>query len=152
MAEENKQEEEAQEFEEVQAGEGNQHPQLQADTIDHFLVNQSRELDIQEQQLRLQEKDMDYNHEIAKLSLDKQDKWVNRLPDERRKDWTLKAKIIFLFSLLFILLISILLYSGLTDLVIEIIKAVIYVVIGGGGGYGYGFYKGKNKTDDGDEP
>ena len=102
-------------------------------------------MDIQKIQLEIQEKEIDYNFELAKSSMETHDKWLNRLADERRKDWLLIAKIAFAFVLIFMIGLALLLYFGFSELVFEIIKVALYVVLIGSGSYGLGFSRGRSK-------
>ena len=120
---------------------------LPQESVKQLLDNQTRELEIRAQETKLREKELDQNHEIAVKSLQAQEKWVNRLPNERRKDWTTLAIIGGAFSLMVAALIIYLFHIGESEAAKYILAIIGSAIISGGGGFGFGFHKGKKSTN-----
>lgn len=120
---------------------------LPQESIKQLLDNQKRELEIRAQETKLREKELDQNHEMAVKSLHAQEKWVNRLPGERRKDWIALATIGFVFSLMVTALILYLFHIGESEAAKYILAIIGSGIISGGGGFGFGFHKGKKSRN-----
>ena len=124
------------------------HKKLPVESIDRFLEVQSREIDIREKELRLQEIELTQNHELALKSVDANDKFVNRLPDERRKDWLYRAGIFLVFVLVALGAIGYLFHINESELASDLLKVLFGAIFGATGGYGFGFHKGKTKGEE----
>lgn len=120
---------------------------LPQESVKQLLDNQTRELEIRAQETKLREKELDQNHEIAVKSLQAQEKWVNRLPNERRKDWTTLAIIGGIFSLMLAALIIYLFHIGESEAAKYILAIISSAIVSGGGGFGFGFHKGKKSNN-----
>ncbi|MGM0744614.1 hypothetical protein [Rhodohalobacter sp.] len=120
---------------------------LPQESVKQLLDNQTRELEIRAQETKLREKELDQNHEIAVKSLQAQEKWVNRLPNERRKDWTTLAIIGGIFSLMVAALIIYLFHIGESEAAKYILAIISSAIVSGGGGFGFGFHKGKKSNN-----
>lgn len=120
---------------------------LPQESINQLLDNQKRELEISAQETKLREKELDQNHEMAVKSLEAQEKWVNKLPGERRKDWIALAIIGFVFSLMVTFLIVYLFHIGESEAAKYILAIIGSGIISGGGGFGFGFHKGKKSNN-----
>lgn len=119
---------------------------LPQESIKQLLENQTRELEIRAEETKLREKELDQNHEISVKALEAQEKWVNRLPGERRKDWIVLAIIGGAFSLLVTSLIIYLFHIGESEAAKYILAIIGSGIVSGGGGFGFGFHKGKKKS------
>lgn len=110
--------------------------------VREFLNNQGKELDIRAQESKLREKELDNNHELALKSLDAQQKFYNRMPEERRKDWALIALFILVGILILIGFCIFLFEINQVELAKYLITALVSAFVSGGGAYGFGFHRG----------
>lgn len=119
---------------------------LPVPVVKEFLNIQGKELEIRAQEISLREKELDNNHELALKSLEAQDKFFNKLPDERRKDW----RYIFWFTMggisVFIGFCIYLFKIGQDEVAKYIITAMVSALVSGGGSYGIGFHKGSKSS------
>jgi hypothetical protein len=104
---------------------------------------QSNEIKLQADRLRIEEQELHHNHEIAKITLDKQ------VSDrDAQRDFIRKCrKDTFLFISGIIAVVGSLIIAALLmdkdQIAMEIIKAVLFIISGGAGGYALG----KSKKD-----
>lgn len=118
---------------------------LKEEFVKKFLENQENDIKLRAQEIELRKQADNNNYEYAKKSLDVQAKDM-----EASRNATLKFRtqqyIFSSFVLLVILIfLGIALYLGKDQIVIEIIKAVIFLGVGGIGGYSYGRTEKKDK-------
>lgn len=118
--------------------------------VKEFLANQGKELDLRAQEARLREKELDNNHELALKSLEAQDKFYNRLPDERRKDWRNIFVFIMIGTIVFISFCIYLFQIGQDEVAKYIITGVVSALVSGAGSYGFGFHKGSKSQKNND--
>lgn len=121
---------------------------LPVEAVDRFLEVQSRELDIREREIHLQEIELTQNHELAVKSVDANEKFVNRLPEERRKDWLYRAGILLVFVVVALVAIGYLFHIEESELASDLLKVLFGGFFGVGGGYGIGFHRGKAKGEE----
>lgn len=118
------------------------HPEIPATLFKEFLDNQTKELELKNRQLELEKQKDDHAFEWAKKSIDAQ--VVDR---EKQRAFHLRGRRnVFIFATIIVVLFVGLLISALMmnkdQVVMEIIKAVIFITTGGAGGYAVGRNKG----------
>lgn len=119
-------------------------PQVTPETMELMVANQAREIEVRASELTIQQKANERGFEFATRSMEAQAK--DRSEQRIHQRSTLKMVGIFV-SITFLIvsaLIAIALYLGKDTLVLEIVKAIMYLAAGGAGGYGL---KGSKKSE-----
>lgn len=119
-------------------------PEQESVLLNKWFDVQTQEMRLQADRLKLEEKELINNHDIAKITIDKQA--IDR--NQQREFVKQCRKDTFLFisgisGLIAVLIISAL-WLGKDQIAMEIIKDIIFLLSGGAGGYAIGKNKSKN--------
>lgn len=118
-------------------------PALQPEIVKLFLENQSSEISLREKEtfikskeLDVREKEIDKAHEYSLKSLEAQA--ADRIDNRQKFSSDIKVILLFLsfIALVIAFLIIYALHEGQTQLVLECVKAAVFIITGGVGGYG----------------
>lgn len=113
-------------------------PEMAARLVKEFFDNQSRELELRKQQLDLEKQKDDHAYQWARQALEAQ--LTDREKDRafqlagRRNSFFFAAGL----AVLFVLFLSTALWLNKDEVVLEIVKAAIFITTGGAGGYAIG--------------
>ncbi len=115
-----------------------------AELLSKWVEVQSNDIKLQTERLRIEEQELKHNHEIAKITLEKQVADRDAQRDFIRK--CRKDNFLFISGIIAVIggLIISALFLNKDQIAMEIIKAVLFIVSGGAGGYALG----KSKKDD----
>lgn len=107
---------------------------------------QTQEMRLQAERLKLEEKELINNHDIAKITIDRQA--IDRTQQREFIQQCRKDTFLFIsgISSLIAALVIAALWLGKDQIAMEIIKDIIFLLSGGAGGYAIG--KNKNKETD----
>jgi hypothetical protein len=109
---------------------------LPSETLQQFIDNQTRELEIRSEELALKKQEDDHGFEFGKIALDAkiQDRAECRV-HERKKT---RDRYYFSGFIIIVLIAAILiaLLNGHKDVAMELLKAIIYISAGALGGWG----------------
>lgn len=107
---------------------------------------QTQEMRLQAERLKLEEKELINNHDIAKITIDRQA--IDRTQQREFIQQCRKDTFLFIsgISALIAALVIAALWLGKDQIAMEIIKDIIFLLSGGAGGYAIG--KNKNKETD----
>lgn len=122
-------------------------PSNQDKFLAQFFENQKEEIKIKAQELELRKQADKHNYEWARENLGTQERVLKSQSTENTK--RANNKYIFIGSIIIVVLlfISFALYINKDQIVMELIKAAIYVLSGGAGGY----YMGRNSKQNNQE-
>jgi hypothetical protein len=114
--------------------------------IQHFLQNQTKELEIKARELELQKQADVHSFQFSKISLDAQ--VADRKEARTHSLSSQRTVLLFCFAVIAIicLFLCYAIYSGKDQIAMELIKAIIFLIAGGGGGYAVGRHK-KSRAD-----
>ena len=116
-----------------------------------MLDNQARELEIRSEEVAMREREAERNHSYAMKALDAQ--VVDRKDDRIFQKGFLGR--FFTFSIIVLVIVvfgfSYALYLNKDQVVLEIVKAIVFIVSGGLGGYSLKSIKDKKQEDSDDE-
>lgn len=126
----------------------NNNKQLSPEVVDRLLAVQERQLVLKEKELDHSRQSMEYDHEYSLKSLDAQVKDRESMRKHESSNtkfrYTFAAIIIIGLFVLFIVAIK----NNKDQIVMEILKAIIYVGVGALGGYSWGTkWKKSTNTD-----
>lgn len=107
----------------------------QNNVLEKFLENQSKKIRLREQQLELRKQTEQHEYEFAKASLEIQERAL--VIQSREAIKKTNYRYIFIVTILLFVLIFIIsaLYLNKDQIVLELIKAALYILGGGTGGY-----------------
>lgn len=115
---------------------GGNHPQPA--TLEQFIKNQGRELDIKEQELRLQFQQDQHSFEFAKETLAVKRDGLSQKHGHDERILRIRVTAGVAFTLIVAGVIGYAMYSGNKDIAMELTKSILFVATGGIGGYGLG--------------
>jgi hypothetical protein len=115
-------------------------PKLSADAlrlIEHFLQVQSQEIETRQQEITAREKESENAHQYALKSLEVQADNLEK--DRQHKRTVYRDRLLFATVSILVLAIflTIALFLNKDQIAIEIVKAIVYLAVGGLGGYAY---------------
>lgn len=125
-------------------------PENNSQLYKQLLENQSTELALQEQQLELAKQQDHHSFQFAMRSLELQADNMKKESEHQDKTITKFYYALVVLILLFIIFSWILVHYNQTELLSEIIKALIVGATTGAGGYHYGVSRGKKKAENDD--
>jgi uncharacterized membrane protein len=110
-------------------------PQLSEQIIEQMVKQKGQEIDLRFREIALQEKNLDHQAKYADKVLVAQadDLKDQRAHDGRKSKWKIVAGLIALVVVLTFLALCIL--KGFGTIALEIVKAIVYLGVGGVGGY-----------------
>lgn len=119
----------------------NQQGHLPEKVLQKFIENQAEEIKLRAQEIELRRQTDKNSFEYAKLALEAQAKDLQSQRDTSKNSQTHQYFFITAITAITLVFILIALYFNKDQIVMEIIKAVIYFGGGGASGYVYGKYR-----------
>ncbi|WP_343692795.1 hypothetical protein [Chitinophaga sp.] len=115
--------------------------------IKQFLENQGKQLEFQVHQLRLQEKQLEQSHELAKESMKYQS--IDREQTEKNSYKRVQTQYIFwgAITVCFLILLGVTICLNKEQMALEILKVIVPAIVSAVGSYFYGFHKGAEKKE-----
>lgn len=122
-------------------------PTVNPQLLEQLAKNQEKDLLLRSQELELkkQSDNNSYNYSLQALEANKEDREANRTYYKTiiKATYWFSGLIIFAFFIF----LSYALFLGKEKIVMEIIKAILYIAAGAMGGYGFGKRKSKTESD-----
>lgn len=119
---------------------------LSPEIVKKFVETQEKELEIRQQELAQRERESEIDYELAKKSIDAQERDRNKNREyfsgyQRRRYYFIGA-----LSFLAILFLGFALWIGESNIAMEIVKVASYIIAGGLGGYAIGYNRAQRES------
>lgn len=123
------------------------HQQLDSSVIAEILANQKQQLSNEAAKIKLREKELEQNAQLAAASMKYNSDLLRNAPWEHRKNMRTYALIVGVFMVAMLAFIAYCLYSNHEEFVLKFLQLIAYVVVTGIG-YFAGVQRGKRVADE----
>lgn len=114
--------------------------------VERFVDTQEKELQIKQQELAQRERESEYNYQLAQRSIEAQERDREAHRNYFKNHQKNRYIFVTIISILILIFLGFTIWKGETELVMDIVKIVSYLVAGGLGGYAIGYNKATDKN------